>query len=39
MRFWNNDILSNIDGVLSLIETAIKDAPHPNPLPANGERE
>jgi lysyl-tRNA synthetase class 2 len=41
-RFWNNDVLSNIDGVLETITRTIKphafDPPHPNPLPG-GERE
>ena len=42
LRFWNNDVLSNIDGVLETIALTIKpqafDPPHPNPLP-QGERE
>ena len=42
LRFWNNDVLSNIDGVLETIVLAIKpqafEPPHPNPLP-QGERE
>ncbi len=39
LRFWNNDVLKNIDGVVELIvATAIQEPPHPNPLP-NGERE
>jgi very-short-patch-repair endonuclease len=39
LRFWNNDVLSNIDGVLDAITTtASQEPPHPNPLP-NGERE
>ena len=39
VRFWNNDVLSNIDGVQeSIIATASQEPPHPNPLP-NGERE
>lgn len=39
LRFWNNDILLNMDGVLQTIRSAIHDAPHPAPLPACGERE
>ena len=39
LRFWNNDILQNIEGVVQTIESAIQDSPHPNPLPASGERE
>ena len=38
-RFWNNDVLNNIDGVLeTIVATASQEPPHPNPLP-NGERE
>ena len=38
-RFWNNDVLSNIDGVVeTIVATASHEPPHPNPLP-NGERE
>ncbi len=28
LRFWNNDVLGNIDGVLEVIRTAISRAPH-----------
>jgi very-short-patch-repair endonuclease len=28
LRFWNNDVLNNIDGVLEIIQRAIND-PHP----------
>ena len=39
LRFWNNDVLSNIGGVLKTIAaTTSQNPPHPNPLP-NGERE
>jgi len=39
LRFWNNDVLSNIDGVLETIAAIASHVPpHPNPLP-NGERE
>jgi very-short-patch-repair endonuclease len=39
LRFWNNDVLNNIDGVLEIIvATASQEPPHPSPLPA-GERE
>jgi lysyl-tRNA synthetase class 2 len=39
LRFWNNDVLQNIDGVLqTIVDTASPEPPHPNPLPA-GERE
>ena len=42
LRFWNNDVLKNIDGVLETIILTVKpqafEPPHPNPLP-EGERE
>ena len=39
LRFWNNDVLRNIDGVLeAIIDTLSPVPPHPTPLP-NGERE
>ena len=41
LRFWNNDVLGNIDGVLETIAIALSvdTPPHPDPLPASGERE
>jgi very-short-patch-repair endonuclease len=39
LRFWNNDVLRNTDGVVEhIIDTLRPVPPHPNPLP-NGERE
>ena len=42
LRFWNNEVLGNIDGVLETIVRTLNqhrfDPPHPSPLP-NGERE
>ena len=49
LRFWNNDVLSNIDGVLETIAaslqidapphpTRLRSAPAGRPLPASGER-
>ncbi len=39
LRFWNDDVLRNLDGVVeSIVETLNPTPPHPNPLP-NGERE
>lgn len=38
LRFWDNDVLTNIEGVLEVILTALASpAPHPGPLP-EGER-
>ncbi len=41
LRFWNNDVLTNMDGVLRVIVAALKEEqdPHPGPLPRAGERE
>jgi very-short-patch-repair endonuclease len=41
LRFWNNEVLGNIEGVWEIIFAAASAAtpPHPNPLPARGERE
>lgn len=34
IRFWNNDVLTNMDGVLLTIVDAMRaGTPHPNPLP------
>jgi very-short-patch-repair endonuclease len=40
LRFWNNELHENIDGVLETILNVLdrSDPPHPNPLPS-GERE
>ena len=42
LRFWNNDVMQNIDGVLEEILTTLEqhrsEPPHPDPLPS-GERE
>ena len=40
IRFWNSDVLTNLDGVLLRILEALRSGstPHPNPLP-DGERE
>ena len=32
LRFWNNDINTNIDGVMQKICNKLKDTPHPSPL-------
>jgi very-short-patch-repair endonuclease len=36
LRFWNNDVLSNIDGVLEMIQSACLATPTPNPSPQGG---
>jgi very-short-patch-repair endonuclease len=45
LRFWNNDVLANTNGIFELILAALKaeTPPHPDrfavrPLPASGER-
>lgn len=38
VRFWNNDVLSNIEGVMHEILRALRvEYPHPNPSPQGGE--
>jgi very-short-patch-repair endonuclease len=36
LRFWNNDVLSNIDGVLTEIQRALTVTPTPDPSPQGG---
>jgi very-short-patch-repair endonuclease len=31
LRFWNNDVLTNMEGVLSVIAEALADQPSPSP--------
>lgn len=39
LRFWNNEVMENMEGVLTIIAEALEDRepPHPGPLPG-GER-
>jgi very-short-patch-repair endonuclease len=36
LRFWNNDIMSNMDGVLETIADALRVEAPPHPVPASG---
>ena len=36
LRFWNNDIRENLDGVMQTIAEALRAAPPPQPSPARG---
>jgi very-short-patch-repair endonuclease len=36
LRFWNNEVLSNVDGVLTAIQAAITSTPTPDPSPQGG---
>ncbi|MGH6767750.1 MAG: endonuclease domain-containing protein [Xanthobacteraceae bacterium] len=36
LRFWNNDVLGNIDGVLEEIQRALTTTPTPIPSPQGG---
>jgi very-short-patch-repair endonuclease len=36
LRFWNNDVLLNTDGVLEIIQRTITATPTPNPSPQGG---
>jgi very-short-patch-repair endonuclease len=31
LRFWNNDVLENVEGVLTTIQAALNDRPSPGP--------
>ena len=35
LRFWDNEVISNLDGMLERISEALQD-PHPDPLPLRG---
>jgi adenine-specific DNA-methyltransferase len=37
VRFWNNDVLGNLDGVLTSLLGELETHPHPGPLPQAGE--
>ena len=36
LRFWNNEVLTNIEGVLTVIQQAVTSTPTPNPSPQGG---
>ena len=36
LRFWNNDVLTNIEGVLTVIQQAATTTPTPDPSPQGG---
>jgi very-short-patch-repair endonuclease len=36
-RIWNNEVLSNMEGVLDFVLTALRASPSPQPSPARGE--
>src|SRR6185312_111986 len=39
IRFWNNEVLGNIEGVLATIQSALaQPPPHPDPLRPRGRR-
>lgn len=33
IRFWNNDVMTNLEGVLTILSDALASTPLPNPLP------
>jgi very-short-patch-repair endonuclease len=37
VRFWNHDVMDNLDGVSTTILAALETDPHPGPLPRAGE--
>jgi very-short-patch-repair endonuclease len=38
LRFWNNDVLKNTDGVMGVIVEKLKGTPYLNPSPQGGRR-
>ena len=38
IRFWNHDVLGNLDGVMEKIRRELESPPHPGPLPPKGRR-
>jgi very-short-patch-repair endonuclease len=38
LRFWNNDVLNHIDGVLEVISDRLKNTPYLSPSPRGGRR-
>ena len=39
IRFWNHDVLENIEGIMTLIKEALKDRPSPSPSRSAGGEE
>ena len=39
LRFWDNDVFKNTEGILEVIRRKLLLAPHPDPLPQSGEEE
>jgi very-short-patch-repair endonuclease len=38
LRFWNNDVLKNIDGVMEMIVKSLQSTPYLNPSPQGGRK-
>ncbi len=38
LRFWNNDVIHNIDGVMEVILNSLQNTPYLNPSPQGGRR-
>jgi very-short-patch-repair endonuclease len=36
LRFWNGDVLQDVEGVLEAIYRVLSETPHPNPPPQGG---
>jgi very-short-patch-repair endonuclease len=39
LRFWNNDVMENLEGVLMNIAAALSPPPQPSPLEGEGEKQ
>jgi very-short-patch-repair endonuclease len=38
LRFWNNDVLKNVDGVMEMIIKHLRSTPYLSPSPQGGRR-
>jgi very-short-patch-repair endonuclease len=39
LRFWDNEVLNNIEGVLDIIDQNLSPSPRPSPIKGEGERD
>ena len=39
LRFWNNGVLKNIDGVMTMIRTKLQNTPYLNPSPQGARKQ
>ncbi|MDP2878940.1 MAG: endonuclease domain-containing protein [Sulfuricella sp.] len=39
LRFWNNEVLTNLEGVMQCIHVALSPSPRPSPVKGEGEKQ